>query len=81
MVSADVGWNSGTGIYFLVTKTTEVNLEYHVKSLDKGLPPDYRRLYPNGDYIFQQSEATSPISHATQSYLIDSTPSFIKKDE
>ena len=31
--------------------------------------------------VFQQNEATSHTSRATQSYLKDNTPSFIKKDE
>ena len=50
-----------------------------MKLLDEGLLSDCRRMYPNEVYVFQQDGATSHISRAIQSYLEDSTPSFIKK--
>ena len=62
-------------------KINAIDSECYMKLLDEGLLPDYRRMYPYEDYAFQQDGATSHTSHATQSYLKDSTPSFIKKDE
>ena len=81
MVSSGVSWNGKTDIYFMDTKNTKVNSECYMKLLDEGLLPDCRRMYPNEDYVFQQDGATSHTSRATQSYLVGSTPSFIKKDE
>ena len=79
MVSAGVSWNGKTDIYFTDTKTTKANSECYMKLLNEGLILDCRRIYPNEDYVFQQDGATSHTSHATQSYLEDSTPRFIKK--
>jgi len=81
MVSAGVSWNGKTDIYFIDTKTTKVNSINYMKLLEDGLLPDCRRLYPNNDYVFQQDGAASHTSNATQSYLNDATPKFIKKDE
>ena len=64
-----------------ITKTTKVNSECYMKLLDERLLPDVRRMYPNKDYVFQQDETTSHTRRATHSYLEDSTPRFIKKDE
>ena len=52
-----------------------------MKLLNKGLLPDCRRMYPNKYYVFQQDGATSHTSRTIQSYLKDSNPSFVKKDE
>ena len=38
-------------------------------------------MNPNEDYAFQQDGAISHANRAIQSYLEDSTPSFIKKNE
>ena len=81
MVSTGVSWCGKTDIYFMDTKTAKVNSECYMKLLDEGLLPDCRRMYPNGDYVFQQDGATSHTSCATHSYLEGSTPCSIRKDE
>ena len=81
MVSIDISWNGKTDVLFINTKTTKVNTECYTKLLDEGLLLDCHRIYPHRDYVFQQDGAISHTSRATQSYLEDSTPSFIKKDE
>ena len=52
-----------------------------MKLLDEELLPDCCRMYPNEDYVFQQDGASSHTSRSIHSYLEDSSPSFIKKDE
>ena len=81
MVSAGVSWNGKTQIHFIDTKTTKVNSESYMELLEGGLLPDCRDLYPEDDYVFQQDGAPSHNSNATQNYLEDATPSFIRKDE
>ena len=54
MVSAGVSWKGKTRIHFIDTK---VNSESYKNLLEIGLLPDCRRLYPNGDWVFQQDGA------------------------
>ena len=60
---------------------TKVNSESYKNLLEIGLLPDCRRLYPNGDWIFQQDGAPAHTSKTTQEYLDGATPDFIRKDE
>ena len=39
------------------------------------------RLYPNGDWVFQQDGAPAHTSKTTQEYIDGATPDFIRKDE
>ena len=48
--------------------------------LEIGLLPDCRRLYPNGDWVFQDG-APAHTSKTTQEYLDGATPDFIRKGE
>ena len=68
-------------IYFIDATTTKVNSECYLNPLENGLWPDWRKLYPYDDYVFQQGGATSHTSRLTQNYLEEFTPPFLKKDE
>ena len=81
MVSAGVSWKGKTRIHFIDTEHTKVNSESYKNLLEIGLLPDCRRLYPNGDWVFQQDGAPAPTSKTTQEYLDGATPDFIRKDE
>ena len=52
-----------------------------MKLLREGLLPDCRKLYPQGDYVFQQDGAPSHTSHMSQAFLEENTPGFIRKDD
>ena len=80
MVSAGVSWKGKTRIHFIDTECTKVNSESYTNLLEIGLP-DCRRLYPNGDWVFQQDGAPAHSSKTTQEYLDGATPDFIRKDE
>ena len=80
MVSAGVSWKGKTTIHFIDTERTKVNSESYKNLLEIGLLPDSRRLYPNGDWVFQQDGAPAHMSKTTQVYL-GATPDFIRKDE
>ena len=58
-----------------------MNSENYTNLLEIGLLPDCRRLYPNGDWVFQQDGAPAHTSKTTQEYLDGATPDFIRKDE
>ena len=81
MVSAGVSWKGKTRIHFIDTERTEVNSESYKNLLEIGLLPDCRRLYPNGDWVFQQDGAPAHTSKTTQEYIDGATPDFIRKDE
>ena len=81
MVSAGVSWKGETRIHFIDTERTKVNSESYTNLLEIGLLPDCRRLYPNGDWVFQQDGAPAHTSKTTQEYLDGATPDFIRKDE
>ena len=81
MISAGVSWKGKTRIQFIDTERTKVNSESYKNMLEMGLLPDCRRLYPNGDCVFQQDGAPSHTSKTTQEYLDGATPDFIRKDE
>ena len=80
MVSAGVSWKGKNRIHFIDTECTKVNSESYTNLLEIGLP-DCRRLYPNGDWVFQQDGAPAHSSKTTQEYLDGATPDFIRKDE
>ena len=80
MVSAGVSSKGKTRIHFIDTECTKVNSESYTNLLEIGLP-DCRRLYPNGDWAFQQDGAPAHSSKTTQEYLDGATPDFIRKDE
>ena len=69
MVSAGVSWKGKTRIHFIDTERTKVNNESYKNLLEIGLLPDCRRLYPNGDWVFQQDGAPTHTSKTTQEYL------------
>ena len=69
MVSAGVSWKGKTRIHFIDTERTKVNSESYKNLLEIGLLPDCRRLYPNGDWVFQQDGAPAHTSKTTQEYL------------
>ena len=81
MLSAGVSWKGKTRIHFIDTERTKVNSESYKNLLEIGLLPDCRRLYPNGDWVFQQDGAPAHTSKTTQEYLDGATPDFIRKDE
>ena len=81
MVSAGVSWKGKTRIHFIDTERTKVNSESYKNLLEIGLLPDCRRLYPNGDWVFQQDGAPAHTSKTTQEYLDGATPDFIRKHE
>ena len=58
-----------------------MNSESYKNLLEIGLLPDCRRLYPNGDWVFQQDGAPAHTSKTNQEYLDGATPDFIRKDE
>ena len=60
---------------------TKVNNESYKNMLEIGLLPDWRRLYPNGDWVFQEDGAPANRSKTTQEYLDGGTPDFIRKYE
>ena len=80
-VSAGVSWKGKTRIHFIDTERTKVNSESYKNLLEIGLLPDCRRLYPNGDWVFQQDGAPAHTSKTTQEYLDGAMPDFIRKDE
>ena len=59
MVSAGVSLKGKTRIHFIDTERTKVNSESYKNLLEIGLLPDCRRLYPNGDWVFQQDFSIS----------------------
>ena len=81
MVSAGVSWKGKTRIHFIDTERTKVNSESYKNLLEIRLLPDCRRLYPNGDWVFQQDGAPAHTSKTTQEYLDGAMPDFIRKDE
>ena len=81
MVSAGVSSKGKTRIHFIDTERTKVNSESYKNLLEIGLLPDCRRLYPNGDWVFQQDGAPAYMSKTTQEYLDGAMPDFIRKDE
>ena len=81
MVSVGLSWKGKTRIHFIDTERTKVNSESYKNLLEIGLLPDCRRLYPNGDWVFQQDGAPAHTSKTTQEYLDGATPDFIRKDE
>ena len=81
MVSAGVSWKGKTRIHFIDTEHTKVNSKSYKNLLEIGLLPYCRRLYPNGDWVFQQDGAPAHTSKTTQEYLDGATPDFIRKDE
>ena len=54
-----------------------MNSESYNNLLEIGILTDYRRLYPNGDWVFQQDGAPAHTSKTTQEYLDGATPDFI----
>ena len=58
-----------------------MNSKSYKNLLEIGLLPDCRRLYSNGDWVFQQDGAPAHTSKTTQEYLDGATPDFIRKDE
>ena len=60
---------------------TKVNSESYKNLLEIGLLPHCHRLYPNGDWVFQQDGAPAHTSKTTQEYLDGATPDFIQRDE
>ena len=58
-----------------------MNSESYKNLLEIGLLTDCHRLYPNGDWVFQQDGAPAHTSKTTQEYLDGATPDFIRKDE
>lgn len=61
---------------------TKVNSDYYQNEiLDPVLLPEARRLYPDGDWCFQQDGAPSHTSRTTQAWLRNHVPAFITKDE
>ena len=81
MVSAGVSSKAKTRIHFIDTERTKVNSESYKNLLEIGLLPDCRRLYSNGDLVFQQDGAPAHMSKTTQEYLDGAMPDFIRKDE
>ena len=66
MVSAGVSWKGNTRIHFIDTERTKVISESYKNLLETGLLPDCRRLYPNGDWVFQQDGAPAHTRKTTQ---------------
>ena len=62
MVSAGVSWKGKTRIHFIDTERTKVNSESYKNLPEIGLLPECRRLYPNGDWVFQQDGAPAHTS-------------------
>ena len=81
MVSAGISCKGKTRIYFIDTERTKVNSESYKNLLEIGLLSDCRRLYSNGDWVFQQDGAPAHTSKTTQEYLDGATPDSIRKDE
>jgi transposase len=79
MVSAGVSWSGKTSIHFIDTEPVKVNSLRYIELLDDGLLPDSRRLYPRGDFVFQQDGAPSHTSNASQAFLRANTPDYIDK--
>ena len=79
MVSAGVSWEGKTKLHFIDTQTTKVNSESYIMLLKDKLFPDFRKLYPTENFIFQQDGATSHTSKATQEFLTENGVHFIKK--
>jgi transposase len=79
MVSAGVSWSGKTSIHFIDTEPVKVNSQRYIELLNDGLLPDCRRLYPRGDFVFQQDGAPSHMSNASQAFLRANTGDFIDK--
>lgn len=61
---------------------TKVNTEYYKNDiLSEVLLPEASRLFPTGNWCFQQDGAPSHTSRATQAWLKAHTPAFITKEE
>lgn len=74
--------NSGTLELKFVDPGTKVNKEYYVNDvLEPVLLPEAQRLYPDGNWIFQQDGAPAHTANATQAWLRQNCPDFITKTE
>uniref|UniRef100_A0A672ZGG9 Tc1-like transposase DDE domain-containing protein n=1 Tax=Sphaeramia orbicularis TaxID=375764 RepID=A0A672ZGG9_9TELE len=61
---------------------TKVNKEYYINEvLESVLLPEARRLYPDGDWIFQQDGVPAHTANVTQTWLREHCPQFITKQE
>ena len=80
MVWAGICWEGKTTLQF-VKPGAKINSTYYCEEIiTKFLNKDAKRLYPNGDYLFQQDGATSHTSRVTTSFL-RSHMNFISKDQ
>ena len=74
--------SSGTLDLKFIDPGTKVNKEYYINDvLRPVLLPEAQRLYPNGNWIFQQDGAPSHTANVTQDWLRQNCPDFINKQE
>lgn len=65
-----------------IEKGVKVNAEYYITEiLESHLKPEVQRLYPDGDWIFQQDSAPAHKATVTQEWLKTNCPDFITPDE
>ena len=67
---------------FIEPQKTKVNQKTYFDFLKTSLLPEWRRLYPDNDFVFLQDSAPSHRAKATQNFLRDNTtPDIISSQE
>ena len=74
-----VSWNGKTGVYLIESATVTINS--YIQILWEKFLQDYRSLYPDDNYIYQQDGAAAHTSNQTTNFLQEQTPTFIKRIE
>lgn len=65
-----------------IEKGVKINSEYYQKEiLEPVLKPEAQKLYPNGDWIFQQDSAPAHASKVNQAWCQANCPKFISSNE
>lgn len=65
-----------------IEKGVKINSTYYQSEvLESNMKPEADRLYPNGDWIFQQDSAPAHKAKVTQEWLRTNCPSFISAQE
>jgi hypothetical protein len=54
----------------------QVNVTVHQKLLRQDVVPWIQRLYPDGNYVFQQNSAPAQTARTTQEFLRENLPEF-----
>ena len=79
MVALGASWPGGLGTVRFVKKGSKINSQTYQEIVENTYLVDCLDHFGPNHYVFQQDGATSHAANATQAYLDDNCPSFIKK--